>query len=283
MAAKLNTYRLVVFILFSCWWVPFLHAENTYFIGRDEGGVYLQTDNYGSWYIDKADAGKFKIGEKGVFKIGVDHTGNFIMIDNRKKFYTDLEARESIERQIRENDRLLSKRTIQIETTIIIRNNQILLPVTLGYQSRETTVLLLLDTGASITVLHRDIADNLAIRQMTPSVLFSAEGERIESSLAQLSYIKIGPLKKENVLVSIIEHKDPLVERQGLLGMNFLRDFEYQIDFKRRKIIWRNEVPYVGLHRCPPSCPERIRAGLTRFRFSSKRPEIPERRECRRA
>ncbi|MGD9274285.1 MAG: hypothetical protein PVI65_07945, partial [Desulfobacterales bacterium] len=85
----------------------------------------MQTDNYGSWYIDKADAQKFKIGEKGVFKIGVDHSGNFIMIDNRKKFYTDLEARESIERQIRENDRLLSKRTVQIETTIIIQNNQL--------------------------------------------------------------------------------------------------------------------------------------------------------------
>ena len=78
---------------------------------------------------------------------------------------------------------------------------------------------------------------------MTPSVLFSAEGQRIESRLAQLSYIKVGPLKKENVLVSIIAHKDPSVERQGLLGMNFLRDFEYQIDFKQRKIIWRNEVP----------------------------------------
>jgi predicted aspartyl protease len=113
----------------------------------------------------------------------------------------------------------------------------------LGYRSRETTVLLLLDTGASITVLHRDIADNLAIHQRTPSELFSAEGQRIESSLAQLSYIKIGSLKKENVLVSIIEHKDPSVDRQGLLGMNFLRDFEYQIDFRRRKITWRSEVP----------------------------------------
>ena len=242
MVVELNIFRFLVFILFSCWWVPFLHAENMYFIGRDEGGVYLQTDNYGSWYIDKADAGKFKIGEKGVLKIGIDHTGNFIMIDNRVKIYTDLEARESIARHIRENDRLLSQRTGQIETTIIIRNNQILLPVTLGYQSRETTVLLLLDTGASITVLHSDIADTLAIQQMTPSVLFSAEGQRIESRLAQLSYIKVGPLKKENVLVSIIAHKDPSVERQGLLGMNFLMDFEYQIDFKRRKIIWRKEV-----------------------------------------
>lgn len=238
----MNTYRLVVFILFSCWCVPVLHAEYNYFIGRDEGGVYLQTDNYGSWYIDKADAEKFKVGENGLFKIGVDHTGNFIMIDNRKKIYTDLEARESIERQIRENERLLSKRTGRIETNIIIQNNQILLPVTLGYQSRETEALLLLDTGASITVLHRDIADNLAILQRTPSVLFSAEGQRIESSLAQLSYIRIGPMKKENVLVSIIEHKDPAVDRQGLLGMNFLRDFEYQIDFKRKKIIWRNDV-----------------------------------------
>ncbi|MFZ0133444.1 MAG: retropepsin-like aspartic protease [Desulfobacterales bacterium] len=201
----------------------------------------MQTDTYGSWYIGRDTAAEFKLGEKGTYRTGVDHTGNFILIGKQKKFYTDLEARESIARQTRENDRYLDQSSDRVETTIIIRNNQILLPVILGYQSREIKVLLLLDTGASMTVLHHDIAENLSIQQMTPSVMFSAEGRPIESSLAQLDYIRIGSLKKENVLVSIIEHKDPSVDRHGLLGMNVLRDFEYQVDFRRRKIIWRSD------------------------------------------
>ncbi|MFZ0241933.1 MAG: retropepsin-like aspartic protease [Desulfobacterales bacterium] len=243
MLSKSIAYKILIGLFFSCSGVPALYAAGNYYIGQDEAGVYLQTDMYGSWYIGRDIAAAFKLGEKGSYKTGVDHAGNFILIGKRQKFYTDLEARESIARQTRENDRYLDRSGNRVETTIIVRNNQILLPVILGYQSREINALLLLDTGASMTVLHHDIAQTLSLQHMTPSVMFSAEGRPIASSLAKLDYIKIGSLKKENVLVSIIEHKDPSIDRQGLLGMNILRDFEYQVDFKRKKIIWRNDGP----------------------------------------
>ncbi len=240
MRAESVICRILILVFFSCGGVPLLHAEGSYYIGMDEAGVFLQTDTYGSWYIGRDTAAEFKPGEKGTYKTGIDHTGNFIMIGSRQKFYTDLEARKSIARHVRENDRTLDQSVDRVETAIIIRNNQILLPVILGYRSKEIKVLLLLDTGASMTVLHHDIAEDLSIQQMTPAVMFSAEGRPIASNLAHLDYIKIGSLKKENVLVSIIEHKDPSVDRHGLLGMNVLRDFEYQVDFRRKKIIWRD-------------------------------------------
>jgi hypothetical protein len=59
---------------------PLLEAE-TYYIGRDGGGIYLQTDQDGSWYIDRKDLENFKIGENGTYSIKADRYGIYINTD----------------------------------------------------------------------------------------------------------------------------------------------------------------------------------------------------------
>ena len=53
-----------------------------------------------------------------------------------------------------------------METKVVIEGNQILVPVTIGNGIFEHQTVLLLDTGASQIVLHRDFANRINLRSL---------------------------------------------------------------------------------------------------------------------
>ena len=88
----MKNFKITSFILFMCLCPISLYANGTYYIGKDEGGIYFQTDHDGGWYIDKEDLRYFKVGEKGTYSIGKDRIGNYLITDKRTKFYLDTSA-----------------------------------------------------------------------------------------------------------------------------------------------------------------------------------------------
>jgi predicted aspartyl protease len=64
-------------------------------------------------------------------------------------------------------------------------------------------------------------------------------GKTIATHITKLNYVKVGPFKKENLYAGIIEHEGPEVPHQGLLGMNFLKNLEYRIDFEKQVLVWK--------------------------------------------
>ena len=126
-----------------------------------------------------------------------------------------------------------------LETEVVIKGNQVLVPTMLSNAGKKMEVLLLLDTGASIVALHQEIAEQLGLRPIKEGVSRVAGGGIIRSGLAQLDQLTIGPLDMEDTYVTIIQHKGPSVGFDGLLGMNFLRNVNFTIDYQNQVIKWR--------------------------------------------
>ena len=234
----MKTRRSMAIIFFLFLSVSNLQADGNYYIGEDEGGVYFQTDNDGGWYIDAEDLRYFTIGDSGHYSIKRDKKGKYIITEKKRKFYLDFDAKEQMEKEITRFNQEQQKSEVRA-TQVIIRGNQVLVPVLLGSGGKETKALLLLDTGASTIALHRNIADQLNIKNTRKVEIMVVGGSTIRADVAELDYVKVGPKIKKNLYTSIIEHTGPKIAYQGLLGMNFLIGLDYTIDDKRQLIHWK--------------------------------------------
>lgn len=93
-------------------------------------------------------------------------------------------------------------------------------------------VTLLIDTGASITAISREYYNNLSNRykiNFLGRFNINTAGGRVMAPMYQFRELTIQHVTLENITVVIIplqgmEHAD------GLLGMNFLREFDFKID-----------------------------------------------------
>lgn len=125
------------------------------------------------------------------------------------------------------------------ETRVTIVGNTVLVPAILGYGGDAVEALLVLDTGASHTLVSTEIAARLHIHPAETRKMYVqvVGGSLVEVALAKLSYISVDPHSKKDAVIGIIEDKGPL-KYDGLLGMDFLRGLKYHLDFENRVIRW---------------------------------------------
>ena len=145
-------------------------------------------------------------------------------------------------REKKRTETRLKRKGVQRDTIVgnPVVGNAVLVPVILGYRGKQIETRLMLDTGASMIALHLEIAKALDIdlrrfKRVRPQV---AGGKSINAYVGKLDYVKAGPIRKDDIYVSVIEHQGSPVPFKGLLGMNFLRGVEYRIDFENQLINW---------------------------------------------
>ncbi|MBN1470629.1 MAG: clan AA aspartic protease [Syntrophaceae bacterium] len=136
------------------------------------------------------------------------------------------------QRVVSEDDRI---------TKVVVKGNQILVPVKIIHGREEANVNLLMDTGASGTAIHIQVADQLYINlyKARKTQAGIVGGGVIEASIIKVDSLQIGPHIIENCNVAFIPHEGRAVNFDGLLGMDILGKFGYRIDLANQIIIWQ--------------------------------------------
>jgi clan AA aspartic protease (TIGR02281 family) len=121
-------------------------------------------------------------------------------------------------------------------TAVRVRKNQVFVPVQLTYRGNTVEAWLLLDTGASTTLISSSLANRLGIDQSSTqsSMARVADGAVVRVSQTRLDYMVVGPKQQNNPEIAIIS----ATVGDGLLGMSFLSDFSYRLDTNTHVIEW---------------------------------------------
>ena len=103
----------------------------------------------------------------------------------------------------------------------------------------EVTCLLAVDTGATVIVISKSIADRLEINpnDSLEDVQFTlADGSIIKSKVVKIKSVRVGNSTVHDVSAAVVD-KPPVPEVDGLLGMSFLNNFNIKMDVANGKLI----------------------------------------------
>jgi len=151
--------------------------------------------------------------------------------------------RQKWERQKKESeDRLLRQRLEEErEPKKVEFSNAIQGIVVEATLNRKVQASLILDTGASIIMLRKNIAEKLGIKldQVKPDMKVTvADGRQINAKHIILESVKVEKVEADNVDAAVLlDEVGDVSFGDGLLGMSFLKRFNFKIDHKDKKLI----------------------------------------------
>ena len=115
---------------------------------------------------------------------------------------------------------------------VTLNAGTIIVPVTFN---RTVTANLLLDTGASMTMISRRLASNLALPAIASGAI-SGIGGTISAQIARVDSIKVGDAEVGAMAVAIHD-LSRFPRSEGLLGMDFLSRFHLSVDSAKQLLV----------------------------------------------
>lgn len=224
--------------------LPFTDSNGEFYEFVDENGIRTFTDDPGIIPESKHDEVRVHkelydtLSDEEREKRQAKEQAEILAIQKEQEQYRQRHERLIMIQRLEEEKAQREKKLEARRTPVKISNNQILVPVTLTYLNNSVETTLLLDTGANITTISESIAQKLSINHGIKSSAKVANGQIVKTSLAEINSIKVGPKAIKTPRVAIV----PFVGKRdfdGLLGLDFLRHFGYDIDYGNSLIQWK--------------------------------------------
>lgn len=117
----------------------------------------------------------------------------------------------------------------------------VLVPVSL--EGQTVTWTFLLDTGASHTIVSSKVAEKLGTRPVARTSLRTSTGSETQL-VVRLGRMTIGAASAEGVLPSVIpaaQLESALPGVDGIVGQDFLGNFNYTLDYRKKLLSWTIE------------------------------------------
>jgi len=148
-------------------------------------------------------------------------------------------SKEKIEAQERAREAELRREHEPKQVSVDKQSGHVKVTTTLN---KKVKANLILDTGSSLVVLSNKIANDLGIdantQNINPIELILADGRKTEARMVILESVSVQDSEVENIEAAILPEKEStVIPEDGLLGMSFLKKFNFKIDQKDDKLI----------------------------------------------
>jgi len=140
---------------------------------------------------------------------------------------------------------LISGQSVRADSAIqfkLVQNHWIVVPVLVNGQGPFD---FLLDTGANVTIITPELAQRVAIRPTARVSLITIAGSQVVP-YSHLPSLSLGPRTAENLEVihsSLPEMRSLCSSISGVLGQNFLSQFNYSLNYQNRRIEFEQARP----------------------------------------
>ena len=121
-------------------------------------------------------------------------------------------------------------------THVRIFNNKIVIPMTIYHKDQRSDFQILIDTGCTHTILPFGNMNGLDVIYGNRVLTTVANGEKLEGRRVTVDRIQIGSQVENNFTVTV--GKVVTSGGQGLLGIDFLKNHPFRVDFRNQLIVW---------------------------------------------
>jgi len=124
-----------------------------------------------------------------------------------------------------------------LEQAAEVKGNSVKVPVKIRYLGKTVTARLIVDTGASRTILHKNIGRRLGANATPRGQARVVGGAVIPLGVISAKEVNFGPVSKRDMELAVIDTSEAM-DYDGLLGMDILSTLKYELDMERKLVVW---------------------------------------------